>query len=75
MMVTRPKRLLGKNLLAASGVAALQIPDGLEKERLGRHFYLRGFLAYRLGKPGEVRQYFTRSSATWPPPDNPSIRR
>ena len=43
------------------------------KERLGRYYYLQGFLAYRLGDAEEARRHFTRSAQWYPHPENPSI--
>lgn len=47
---------------------------GLSKERKGRHYYLRGFLAHRMGMPGEARKHFAHSVKLYPHKKNSSVK-
>jgi len=44
----------------------------LSKERLGRHHYLRGFLAYRIGNREQAIKQFRSSLKVYKHPENPS---
>ena len=47
--------------------------ETLDKERLARFLYLKGFLRYRLGDPKAARSLFEESLAIYPHPENASI--
>ncbi len=46
--------------------------ETLSKERTGRYYYLRGFLAFRMGEIDNARLMFRRSQNIYNHPDNPS---
>ena len=46
--------------------------ETLSKERLGRHHYLRGFLAYRIGNREQAIKQFRSSLKVYKHPENPS---
>jgi hypothetical protein len=46
--------------------------ETLDKERVGREDYLRGFLAFRLGDLAATERFFERSLEGYPAPDNAS---
>ena len=46
--------------------------ETLSKERKGRHNYLRGFLAYRLGQQEKAISFFRKSIKAYMHPENPS---
>ena len=48
------------------------ISHTLSKEMVGRHYYRRGYLAYRLKKFADARSLFLRSLRVHDHPDNPS---
>ncbi len=49
------------------------VKDLSDKERRGRFYYLKGFLAYRLGRIGEARKHFKSSVKHNPHKENPSV--
>ena len=52
--------------------ADLLMDETLSKERKGRHNYLRGFLAYRLGQQEKAISFFRKSLKAYMHPENPS---
>jgi hypothetical protein len=59
--------------LAYLNAADVLRDDSLDRERLGRESYLRGFLAFRLGQVQQSEELFRRSVEVDPGPDNASL--